>query len=106
MHNPSSNQLPSVVIIDPAQCPTKEDFSMEKFHNGEYKAYFIGGSHKITAKQELSKKDGFKNFASIQNELCYSYVIPGKEKREVTRNAILVGDCDMPELVSDSDSEE
>ena len=54
LHNRHGNTLASVVIIrpdGPRGCASKADFDMAKFRTGGYDAYFIGGSHKISAKK-------------------------------------------------------
>jgi hypothetical protein len=61
----SSNTAPFVLLVDPKDCPTKEDFDVTR--RDTYKYYVIGGNHSICAKLDLAKiKPDYAPYKRVQ----------------------------------------
>ena len=61
----SSNTAPFVLLVDPEQCKTKEEFDVDL--RDTYKYYVIGGNHSLCAKLDLAKiKPDYAPYRRVQ----------------------------------------
>lgn len=61
----SSNTAPFVLLVDPEQCRTKEEFEVDL--RDTYKYYVIGGNHSLCAKLDLAKiKPDYAPYRRVQ----------------------------------------